>query len=78
MARVPITGAVPCVLELGSDRYIEYGVPFVFRAPSRGLGLIEGRFRSDVYKNYMAVSLNWGSPLQVGFGDSFWVDIRQV
>ena len=28
---------------------------------SRGLGLIQGRFRADPCKNHIAVSIHWGS-----------------
>ena len=33
--------------------------------PGKGLGLIQGRLRADLYKNYMAVSIGGGSFLWV-------------
>ena len=31
-----------------------------YRAPDEGVwGLIQGRFRADPYKKYVAVSMNW-------------------
>ena len=34
-----------------------------FRTPSKGLGLIYGRFSADPYQNVLDVSANWGSLL---------------
>ena len=48
-------GAHDCFYKVG---VIQYG----FRAPSKGgLGLIYGRLGENPYKNYLAVSINWGS-----------------